>query len=182
MSRGNQTRGTAIVRPSLSSTVSPSSSTRAFSADGSRNSVPDVVIPKSQQVLGPLFNQRFDPPQFGAAKRSAPFQLYRSKPELGFAFVAFNMHMWRLIRIRRIEKEPVWSTPENSRQDAGILCYARCSIKRRSGRNKLHFVRPSSIFEPINPHAGQPVVVIARSKYGRALAASPLYKYQLPIP
>ena len=106
---GYHTNGTAIVRPSFSSTTNSSSVTFTFCAFARRNSIAKVFIPLLQNLPFSLFYQTLYPPDFVRAETAAILHPDRIEPKFGYLVFSFNMHMRRLLAVAGIEKETVWA-------------------------------------------------------------------------
>jgi hypothetical protein len=54
--------------------------------------------------------------KFRSAEAVVPFQAHGIEPKLGLKVFPLDVHMRWLVTVGRVEKEPVWSGPENRRQ------------------------------------------------------------------
>ncbi len=106
-SRGNQTNGTEMVRPSLRSTLKVSSVTVTFSAVGTAISTAEILIPRLQECSVMIVYKLVHSTNLSAGKSSTPVQSDRLKPELGQFLFTFDMHMRRFIAIPCIEEKTV---------------------------------------------------------------------------
>ena len=60
-----------------------------------------------------LLHDSFDAVNFGAVQSPATLYSHRIQPELAHPMVAFNVYVWRFRTVAGIEKQAVWSLPQN---------------------------------------------------------------------
>src|ERR1019366_2791053 len=102
--RGNHASGTVIVRPSASSATRASSLTLTLWASASLSSAPEVLIPSPQQESRVFRDQFFDDSNLPAAETTALLQADRLQPNLCLSLFALDVHVGRLISIRRVKE------------------------------------------------------------------------------
>ena len=113
--RGYQASGAAMVRPSASSTDNVSSLILTSVARASRVSIVEELIPTLQQLLPVLLDQRSDPADLASAETAATLEAHGVEPEVGLPVITFNVDVWRLSAITRVEKETERPDPKYSR-------------------------------------------------------------------
>jgi hypothetical protein len=114
--RGNQASGTAIVRPSASSAIRASSLTLTLWASACLCSAPEVLIPLPQQINRVFRDQILDSSNLRPAEAATLLQADPVQPKLRRSLFPLDMHVGRLIPIRRVKKYPVWPRPKNGWQ------------------------------------------------------------------
>ena len=155
--RGNQASGTVIVRPSARSTAREPSVTLTFCAVTSlRGQFPKYSCHASSNKPAFVRNQPLDlsnlldPP-----KAATILKANRIKPELGLPFLPIHMDMRRLVMIRRVEEQPVWTGTKNRRQRFQFIR----SFHWRKGRSG----RPSTELLPTRRLGTAQVLAVAPS-------------------
>jgi hypothetical protein len=133
--RGNQASGTVIVRPSARSTARESSVTLTFCAVTSLRSVSEILMPCLQQQTCVVRNQPLDLSNLDPPEAAAILKANRIKPELGLPFLPLHMDMRRLVMIRRVEEQPVWTGAKNG-NDSSV--YDRSIGERKPQRQNQH--------------------------------------------
>jgi hypothetical protein len=76
-------------------------------ASGSRTSVPEVLIPSPQQCGRVFLDQPLNASNLCAPKSATPFEPNWIQPELRYSVFMFDVHMGRLIPIRRIKEKSI---------------------------------------------------------------------------
>src|ERR1017187_588232 len=122
-SRGYQTSGTVMTRPSrrltlIASSVNWTSSTRSsvlLCADDA-----EKLIPCLQKPLPRIPHHRLYLAQFVGAKSKVARQLDGTKPEFSRQIVAVNMNIWRLVGLVTVEVEAIRAGSQ-PRRHPGIL-------------------------------------------------------------
>src|ERR1700687_2149796 len=136
-SRGNQARGTTILRPSINETTSSSWVTSTAVARALASAT-EELIPCLQEVL-PLFgHQALHGPQLGGRESAGGGESHRTEPELRDARFVLHMHMGRLVALVAVEEAAERSDPGNSWQ--GRSPSSRGESKHRASREILRMV------------------------------------------
>src|SRR5579864_3410465 len=104
-SRGYQSKGTAIVRPSDNSTDSRSRDTCKLVALATMTSAVEELIPRLQEMLLMLDDYCLDSSDLIGTKPMTALQLHGFEPELGLQVVAFDMNMRRFTTVTGIKEE-----------------------------------------------------------------------------
>ena len=112
-SRGNQSSGTEIVLPSLSSTTRASQVVATLSASGMLTSIVETIIPCLHQNGLVFLDHAPDPPDVRRSQAATAFQQNGSQPEFGDASITFDMHMSGFIPVSHVEEEPVRASAEH---------------------------------------------------------------------
>jgi len=112
-SRGNQARGTVIVRPSARSALRECSSMRTPTMLSPGLGF-EVFMPASQECLPSGLYHAFDPCQLDRGEAQVCGQANRDQPEFRAAIVAVDMHVGRLVRLVTVEIEAVGAAAKPS--------------------------------------------------------------------
>jgi len=120
--RGNQARGTTIVRRSVSSTLRAFSSVLTLSASGNPTSISEVLIPGAHQEFSCFLNQALNAPNFERAESPTLLQSYRMEPELGMPWAALDVDVWWFISVTGVEEQSM--KPSLRPSAPGTVCTA----------------------------------------------------------
>ncbi len=147
-SRGDQARGTEMIRPSDSVTCRASSVQITWVASGSTVRT-EMLIPLTYNLITPIFN---DLPYLGQLGRIHPkrfHESYRRKPELGILLSGFNMHVGRLSAFETEEEKAITAITEN---------FGHCG--RLSLQNRFRIIRkPRRLRQPHRQQLPAPAFV-----------------------
>src|SRR5215210_3091433 len=111
-SRGNQTKGTIRVLPSIKSTIRDSSFTVTCLARGSSVSTAEEFIPALQELVAVILDERRDRVELCPTITPRPLQGYGVQPEFRHPGFPLHVHMRGLVSIKRYKKEPMGADSE----------------------------------------------------------------------
>ncbi len=121
ISLGYQASGTAIVRPSESSTVNVSPVTVTSPASGNLTSTVEIFIPRLHENRLPRFYYPRNPAYFGRPESATHLKPYRFQPELGDPIISFDVNMRRFVTIARVEEKAIRTFPQYGRHNSTMV-------------------------------------------------------------
>ena len=80
----------------------------------------EVLMPGSQELLLPRYDQCFNLTKFRRSESTTTSEAYGIKPELGTVRLPFHVNVRRLRAVGRVEEEPVRTLTMNGRHDFSV--------------------------------------------------------------